>query len=72
MRELVILGFILMVIGFLLIFAGICSSGNVEYGGVVMIGPLPIVFGNSKNLALLSVLVGILMLLAILVFYFIR
>ncbi len=38
---------------------------KVRYGGVVLIGPIPIVFGSDKNMAKLSILAAILMLAAI-------
>ena len=38
---------------------------KVKYGGVVLIGPIPIVFGSDKNMAKVSILAAILMLIAI-------
>jgi len=42
---------------------------KVNYGGVVFIGPIPIVFGSDKSMARLSVLIAILMLVAFLLFF---
>ena len=36
-----------------------------KIGGVVLIGPIPIVFGSDKNMAMLSVIIAILMLISI-------
>ncbi len=41
-----------------------------HYGGVILIGPIPIVFGSDKNYALLSTLGAILMLIAIAFVFF--
>ncbi len=43
---------------------------RVKYGGVVFIGPIPIVFGSDRGMARLSLLIGVVMLIAIAVFYF--
>ena len=43
---------------------------NTKIGGVVMIGPIPIVFGSDRNTAMLSVVIAILMLLSIAIFFF--
>jgi len=62
-------GIVLMLIGFLLVFVGALLSafeggGDVEGGGVIMIGPIPIVFGTSRGaLTLVSILAVLLMLL---------
>ncbi|RLJ00675.1 MAG: hypothetical protein DRP11_05550, partial [Candidatus Aenigmatarchaeota archaeon] len=54
MEEILILGIILIFVGMLLVMVGILSeSRSVEGGGVVMIGPIPIIFGSNKNMALL-------------------
>lgn len=43
---------------------------KVKYGGVVLIGPIPIVFGSDKNMAKISILAAILMLVAIFFIFF--
>jgi uncharacterized protein (TIGR00304 family) len=71
---LIFLGIILMFIGFFMITLGMIlpssqenykkpenEESNVEYSGIVMIGPIPIVFGNSPGLMILSVSIAILM-----------
>jgi uncharacterized protein (TIGR00304 family) len=42
---------------------------DVEFSGVVMIGPIPIVFGNSPSLAILSILIAIAMMIWMFLFY---
>ena len=39
-----------------------------RFGGVVLIGPIPIVFGSDRNMATLSILVAILMLFVVVFF----
>jgi uncharacterized protein (TIGR00304 family) len=34
------------------------SSDNSGYGGVILIGPIPIVFGSSPEMAVLSMIVA--------------
>lgn len=48
---------------------GGASHGNVSYGGVLLIGPIPIVFGSSPQMAIASMLLSIgLMVLSFLLF----
>ncbi len=49
------------------------QEGKVEkhYGGVILIGPIPIVFGSDKNYVLYSILGAILMIIAISLTFFI-
>jgi uncharacterized protein (TIGR00304 family) len=68
--KLVLIGFIAILIGMLLIIVGFlytalrASSG--EVGGVVVIGPIPIIFGTSERAVKIAVLAAIvLMVLAI-------
>ena len=71
---LIFLGIILMFIGFFMITLGMIlpntvtkenheeqKENNVKYSGIVMIGPIPIVFGNSPTLMIISILIAILM-----------
>jgi len=66
---LIISGIALIFIGFLLVFLGTLISalggeGEVEGGGVIMIGPIPIVFGTSRGaVTLVSILAVLLMVL---------
>lgn len=57
-------------IGILAIFVAILRSargtGRVSGGGVVMIGPVPIVFGTDKESARILILLGIVLTIALL------
>jgi len=57
--DLIFAGFILLMVGLSLITL---SSANVEYGGIILIGPIPIVFGSSAELAVSAALIGIVIL----------
>lgn len=57
-----------MFIGFLLIFIGTLVSAfggeaDVEGGGVIMIGPIPIVFGTGRGVTIAMILAVVLMVL---------
>lgn len=61
---LVFAGMVLIFTGFLLVFLGTlmsASEAEVEGGGVIMIGPIPIVFGTGRAPALLMILAVLLM-----------
>jgi uncharacterized membrane protein len=64
MNKLQAAGSLIMVVGIALVALGIAGEGGGPAGGFILIGPFPIVFGTGSNegeLALLSVLVGVLM-----------
>lgn len=67
--TLILTGIILIFVGFFLVFLGtmlsaVSSEGtDVESGGVIMIGPIPIVFGSQRGATLAMILAIILMLL---------
>jgi len=73
------IGFLLILVGFALVFAGVVVSvarsllgeGDVEAeaGGVFFIGPIPIVFGTSKGVVWMALAVALLMLVFFFVFY---
>ena len=81
--TLVNIGFFVLVAGILLIFLGSIiqstSSDNnndniskteIKTGGVILIGPIPIVFGNDRGMIITGVILGIiLMLVAYFLFY---
>ncbi|GAB6100871.1 DUF131 domain-containing protein [Thermococcus atlanticus] len=60
-------GIVLILIGFMMIFLGTIMSasgqGEVEGGGVIMIGPVPIVFGTQRGATLAMILALLLMIL---------
>ncbi len=51
--TLIFLGFTLLVLS-----QAMSQAENVEYGGVVIIGPIPIVFGSSTPLIAFAVIVA--------------
>ena len=68
MQRLLGLGLGLVVAGLFLVAIGY-ASGAVSVGGVVFIGPIPIVFGSGPagdQLALVSVVIGAAMILVLL------
>jgi len=70
----VIAGFILILLGALIIFGGIFysilksnSEKEVRGGGIIMIGPFPIIFGSdTDSLKFVSILAIILMIISLL------
>jgi len=77
--KLITLGFLLVFIGILVIIAGVFSmayqawktggmekpEGSVRGGGVIMIGPVPIIFGTDVGaLKIMMILVIVLMVIA--------
>ncbi|NYT03463.1 MAG: DUF131 domain-containing protein [Candidatus Methanofastidiosa archaeon] len=61
-ERLIPLGFIFILIGILIIVAGTFlssfkgdSESHIETGGVIFIGPIPILFGNSRPLIFISI-----------------
>ena len=66
----IVLGFLLVLVGVLL---GASSEGSdVEGGGVIMIGPIPIVFGSGRGATLAMILAVLLMVLWIAAFLLAR
>ncbi|RLE57969.1 MAG: hypothetical protein DRJ40_01830 [Thermoprotei archaeon] len=59
----IVMGFILLTIGLLL---SIMGRGRARVGGVVFIGPIPIVFGE-RNLAAIALIIGLVFMLLTLV-----
>lgn len=63
-QKLFLAGVLVFLVGFVLIAAGSLGQGNASVGGVVFIGPVPIVFGSGPGglvLALGSLLIGAVM-----------
>ena len=65
-----------LLFGFSLIFAGIIliaiasmfSDGSVNFGGIIVIGPIPIIFGAGQS-ALLIILVAAILTIACLILF---
>jgi len=77
-EVLITAGVILIVAGILLTFIGGAitagsqskEKGEVKAAGVVMIGPIPIIFGSDRGMAITGVVLAlILMIVAYLLFY---
>ena len=84
--KIITLGFLLVFIGILVILAGIVSmayqtwktggegvekpEAGVKGGGVIMIGPMPIIFGSDvAALKLVLILAIVLMVIAVILFF---
>ena len=60
------IGVLLIAIGFLLVILSIVQiaiqsssgHGNTGFGGVILIGPIPIVFGSSPAMAIATILMA--------------
>lgn len=69
-----LLGIFLIVMGFIVLMAGILLSGisehtDVKGGGIIFIGPIPIAFGTDRNsLLIVSLLMIVLMIIVYLMF----
>lgn len=58
-------GIFLILIGFALVFIGtLLSARNSTFGGLVMIGPIPIAFGTSPAVTLIAMVIGLLLVLS--------
>ena len=69
---LIIAGIIVVFVGIILIFVGSISQSTsknteVHTGGIILIGPIPIIFGNDKSL----IITGIIFAIVIMVLYYI-
>ena len=54
-QVLFVIGLATVVLGFVILFAaGILAGGEVSTGGVVFIGPIPIIFGSGGDPALIA------------------
>ena len=74
MAALVELGFALILIGFAVVASAILLSGRkagreVKGGGVVLIGPIPIVFGSDAKWASIAIALAIVLLVLGLLYY---
>jgi uncharacterized protein (TIGR00304 family) len=57
-------GILFILAGFVLVFAGIIlSAGDASFGGLIMIGPIPIAFGSSQEMTGMAMIIGLLLML---------
>jgi uncharacterized protein (TIGR00304 family) len=59
-------GIALVIMGFIMIFAGALCSGA-QFGGVVMIGPVPLIFGTSPGMTVISMVLAIILMILYLI-----
>jgi len=69
--TLIIAGIIVIFLGIILIFVGTAlqstsKTSEVHTGGVILIGPIPIIFGNDKSL----IVTGVVFAIIIMVLYY--
>ena len=76
MPDLVFLGVAIILVGFLVLFLAMMlasrSSGGgegrtqVKGGGVILIGPIPIIFGSDAKWASIAIVLGIVLIILVL------
>jgi len=75
MPDLVIVGIAIILIGFLVVFLATVLSGRsseeggktrVRGGGVIMIGPIPIIFGSDAKWASVAMVLAIVLIVVVL------
>lgn len=71
---LLVSGFILMFAGIIILIAASAFQGNMDIsgGGIVFIGPIPIIFGTGPNALLAILLASVLTIIGFLVFFWLR
>lgn len=80
-ETLMFVGFSLVIVGFLLVFAFITlnaasaktqsgTNSTVQGGGVILIGPIPIIFGTNSSMAVVAGIIGIVLFVLGMLFYF--
>lgn len=67
-NSLIISGIIVIFVGILLVFIGTAlqassKTSEVHTGGVILIGPIPIIFGNDKSLIIIGVVFAIIIMI---------
>ena len=64
MTDLIKTGIYLILAGFVLIFIGtIISARNPSFGGMILIGPVPVVFGTSPWITMTAMVFGLIIML---------
>ena len=64
MTNIIKSGILLILIGFALLMIGaVLSASNVTFGGLIMIGPIPIAFGSSPAITVVAMAIGLLLML---------
>ena len=68
------LGFIIMILGFAITFSAAIflfrqARGGVKGGGIIMIGPFPIIFGSDTKIVKMFVIIAIFLMVIFFVMY---
>ncbi|MCH4815405.1 MAG: DUF131 domain-containing protein [Saccharolobus sp.] len=71
------IGIFLIFIGIILLFVGMIREASkssnrdqkTQVGGVIFIGPIPIVFGSSKGIAKWMLIVAVILFILMVIFY---
>ncbi len=64
MTNIIKSGILLILSGFALVLIGaVLSASNAAFGGLIMIGPIPIAFGSSPEITVVAMVIGLLLML---------
>ena len=64
MTDIIKLGIFLILTGFVLALVGaVLSASSTAFGGLIMIGPIPIAFGSSPEITVVAMAIGLLLML---------
>ncbi|ARM75660.1 TIGR00304 family membrane protein [Acidianus manzaensis] len=81
MQGLIQLGIMLILLGFLIVFLGIIydtffrnkeegeNQNKTEAGGIILIGPIPIIFGSSKKIEKWMIIVALVIVIIMAIIY---
>ncbi len=71
MLELILLGIVLIILGMFILMLSLwrAGEGRGEAGGVVIVGPVPIVFGTSQRVAATVMVLAIVLTVVTLLLY---
>jgi uncharacterized protein (TIGR00304 family) len=69
--ELILLGIVLIFVGILILMLSLwrAGEGRAEAGGVVIVGPVPIVFGTSQRVAATVMVLAIVLTVVVLLLF---
>jgi uncharacterized protein (TIGR00304 family) len=69
--ELILLGIVLVILGMFILMLSLwrAGEGRGEAGGVVIVGPVPIVFGTSQRVATMVMVLAIVLTVVTLLFF---
>ncbi len=64
MTDMIKLGLYLILAGIALLLIGsLLSAKRVDFGGLIMIGPIPIAFGTSPEMTVIAMAIGLVLML---------